>query len=95
MTAPVPDFRSVARILAKLPADFEARAHRGFRSRGGSSSRWTRRDWLAMAYALTATEDALELAYSRFNRDGLRTMRRVLEDAGEQPAQRRARGAVA
>ena len=78
-----PPFRSVASALRQLHPDHEARAHAGFRERGGSSSRWARRDWVAMADAVTRLEDWLELERPRVDRTALRTVRRQLEDADD------------
>jgi hypothetical protein len=76
-----PPFAVVGRVLRQLPEELEARVHVAFRRAGGSTSRWGRRDWSAMAGALTALEDWLEAERPRFDRSPLRDVRRALEVA--------------
>ncbi len=86
-----PPFAAVGRVLRQLPEDWEARVHVAFRRAGGSTSRWSRRDWAAMAGALTLFEDWLEAERPRHDRAPLRDVRRVLEVAEDvAESQRRA-----
>jgi hypothetical protein len=84
-----PDFRAVGRVLRQLPEEYEARIHTRFRTNGGSTTRWQRRDWGAMADAITRLEDWLELERPRFDRTPLCDLRRRLEDADDALDRRR------
>lgn len=81
MTQP-PTFSQVASVLRSLPDDLESAVHVRFRA-SGSSARWLRPDWLAIADAITRVEDRLELKRPRFDRTAIRDLRRSLEDAAE------------
>jgi hypothetical protein len=77
------------RHILKLIHSHDLPAISLFKAYGGNLDRWHREDWLAMASALTACEDKLELEYLSRRRgredlkefiDELRTARRSLED---------------
>ena len=58
-------YRAVVRVLGEVRDEVLGR----FSKLGGNRDRWVRVDWSAMAHALTAAEDRLELGRGR---EGLR-----------------------
>lgn len=69
-------YAGVVRVLGEVRDEVLGR----FRELGGNRDRWVRVDWSAMAHALTAAEDRLELGRGRERlRLELRGARRELE----------------
>ena len=69
-------YRAVVRVLGEVRDEVLGR----FSELGGNRDRWVRVDWGAMAHALTAAEDRLELGRGREAlRLALRGARRELE----------------
>ena len=69
-------YAGVVRVLGEVRDEVLGR----FRELGGNRDRWVRVDWSAMAHALTAAEDRLELGRGREKlRLELRGARRELE----------------
>ena len=69
-------YRAVVRVLGEVRDEVLGR----FSKLGGNRDRWVRVDWSAMAHALTAAEDRLEMGRGREGlRLDLRSARRELE----------------
>lgn len=93
MTPPIATPPSLAAVYAALGTD-RLPTLAAARALGCDLDRWRRQDWLALAAAITALEDAVEGGRECASRDArraeLRTVRRALEDAGEVVVRRRA-----
>lgn len=69
--------RAVLRGLSEAGDDLRAAVLADFAAHGGDRNRWQRRDWMAMADAVTRAEDRLELEMRGRVTEARRTLRGV------------------